>query len=416
MITKKMLTASVLATTLVFSSSAILQPGHSVEASQIINYQVELNQFATHYAKILRALESYTTKIDAAKSEKEAMKLYDEYIAYFDAALEKDSPVNPSNTQIVGMDEYIYNSLIEVYNSEMDTIDYLNGDLSEQDYGIAMNDMEVNVENLEKNFKQVALTYKSKRHITFSNDMYYLLGEKPPVKVEATGTYKVKSGDTLSAIAKKYKTTVTNLKKINNLKSDRIYVGQVLKVSGSATAPSKNETTAPSKSATYKVKKGDNLSAIAKKYKTTVSNLKKINNLKNDRIYVGQVLKVTGAGTASSKNESSATKSSSYKVKSGDSLSVIAKKYKTTVSNLKKMNNLKNDMIYVGQILKVNVQASTPGKDKSTEPSKAVTHKVRKGDTLSAIAKKYKTTVAKLKKANKLISDRIYVGEILKVQ
>lgn len=355
MITKKMLTASVLATTLVFSSSTLLQPGHSVEAAQSMNYQLELDQFASHYAKIIRMLESYTTKIDAAKSEKEAMKLYDEYIAYFDGALEKEAPVNPSNKEIVTLDEYIYNSLIEIYNSEIDTIDYLNGDLSEHDYGIAMNDMEVNVDKLEKMFQQVAMTYKSKRHITFSNDMYYLLGETSPVKTETTGTYKVKKGDTLYAIANKYKTSVNQLKKINNLKSDHIYIGQVLKVSGSAAAPSKNEPTAPSKSTSYKVKSGDTLSGIAKKYKTTVSSLKRINNLKSDMIYVGQVLKITGS-------------------------------------------------------------KSTPSNDKNPASEKSTTHKVRKGDTLFAIAKKYKTTVSKLKKANKLISDRIYVGEVLKIQ
>jgi LysM repeat protein len=410
MITKKMLTASVLATTLVFSSSTLLHPGHSVEAAQSMNYQLELDQFASHYAKIIRMLESYTTKIDAAKSEKEAMKLYDEYIAYFDDALEKEAPVNPSNKEIVILDEYIYNSLIEVYNSEIDTIDYLNGDLSEHDYGIAMNDMEVNVENLEKMFKQVAMTYKSKRHITFSNDMYYLLGETPPVKTETTGTYKVKKGDTLYAIAKRYKTSVNQLKKINNLKSDHIYVGQVLKVSGSTTAPSKNEPASP-KTTSYKVKKGDTLSSISKKNKTTVSNLKKINNLKSDRIYVGQVLKVSGSATTPA---TSPSKSTTYKVKKGDTLSVIAKKYKTTVSSLKKLNNLKSDMIYVGQVLKVT--GSTPTKDKNPAPAKVTTHTVRKGDTLSAIAKKYKTSVSKLKKTNKLISDRIYVGEVLKVQ
>jgi LysM repeat protein len=413
MITKKTLTASILATSLVFSSSALLQPQHSVLAAQTINYQLELNQFAAHYAKIIRTLENYTTKIDGAKSEKEQMKLYDEYLAYFDGALEKEAPVNPSNQGIADMDEYIYNSLIEVYNSEIDTIDYLNGDLSEHDYSIAMNDMEVNVENLEKQFKQVAMTYQSKRHITFSNDMYYLLGETPPVKADATGTYKVKSGDTLSAIAKKYKTSVSQLKKINHLKSDRIYVGQVLKVSGSSTAPSKNEPAAQ-KTTSYKVKKGDTLSAIAKKYKTSISNLKKINHLTSDRIYVGQVLKVSGSAPAPAKNESTSPSKTTYKVKKGDTLSVIAKKYQTTVSSLKKLNNLKGDIIYVGQALKV--AGATPSKDKNTAPAKVTTHTVRKGDTLSAIAKKYKTSVSKLKKANKLISDRIYVGEVLKVQ
>ena len=206
------------------------------------------------------------------------------------------------------------------------------------------------------------------------------------------------------------------MKKINHLTSDRIYVGQVLKVSGSATAPSKSETAVP-KTTSYKVKKGDTLSAIAKKYKTSVSNLKKINHLTSDRIYVGQVLKVSGSAAAPAKNGSSSpSKTKTYKVKKGDTLSAIAKKHHTTVSSLKKLNHLKSDMIYVGQVLKVTGTTSSPTKDKSPAPAKVTTHTVRKGDTLSAIAKKYKTSVAKLKKANKLISDRIYVGEVLKVQ
>ncbi|MBH9967972.1 muramidase family protein [[Bacillus] enclensis] len=360
MITKKTLTASVLAASLLFSGTAMIQPGYVVEAAQTINYQVELDKFASHYATIIRTLESYTKKIDAAKSENEMMDLYDEYMGYFDAALDKEAPVNVKNTAIVQLDDYIYNSLIEVYNSEIDTIDFYNGDLSEEDYNDALEAMEANVSKQEALFKKTAKSYKSKHGVTFSKDMYYLLDENPPAKPEQPGktsTYKVKSGDTLSAIAKKYGTTVNSLKKLNNLKSDRIYVGQVLKVSGTAAKPANNDSKARAKTTSYKVKKGDTLSAIAKKYKTTVSSLKKINHLKSDMIYVGQTLKVSGT-------------------------------------------------------------AAAPAKSKSTAPSKpkTTTYKVKKGDTLSAIAKKYNTTVSKLKKANKLISDRIYVGETLKIQ
>ncbi|OIU69751.1 muramidase family protein [Rossellomorea aquimaris] len=425
MITKKTLTASVLATSLLFSGTAIIQPGYSVEAAQTINYQVELDKFASHYATIIRTLESYTKKIDAAKSENEMMDLYDGYMGYFDAALEKEAPVNVKNTAIVQLDEYIYSSLIEVYNSEIDTIDFYNGDLSEEDYNDALEAMEANVSEQEALFKKTAKSYKSKHGVTFSKDMYYLLDENPPAKPEPPGktsTYKVKSGDTLSAIAKKYGTTVSSLKKLNNLKSDRIYAGQVLKVSGTAAKPVNNDSKAPAKTTSYKVKKGDTLSAIAKKYRTTVSSLKKLNNLKSDMIYVGQTLKVSGtAAAAPSQSKGTApskSKTTTYKVKKGDTLSVIAKKYKTTVSSLKKLNHLKSDMIYVGQTLKVSGTAAAPSKSKSTVPnnSKTTTYKVKKGDTLSAIAKKYNTTVSKLKKANKLISDRIYVGETLKIQ
>jgi LysM repeat protein len=359
MITKKTLTASVLVTSLLFSSTAIIQPGYSVEAAQTINYQTELDKFASHYAAIIRTLEGYTKKIDAAKSENEMMDLYDKYMVYFDGALEKEAPINVKNTAIVKLDDYIYNSLVEVYNSEIDTIDYYNGDLSEKAYHNALEAMEAKVSEQEKLFKKNVKSYKTKHGVTFSKDMYYLLGEKPPVKADQPGktsTHKVKSGDTLSAIARKYGTTVSSLKKLNNLKSDRIYVGQVLKITGTASKPVSNDSKAPAKTMSYKVKKGDTLSAIAKKYKTTVSSLKKLNNLKNDMIYVGQTLKVAGPANAPSKNKSitpSKSKTTTYKVKNGDTLSAIAEKYKTTVSKLKKANKLISDRIYVGETLKI---------------------------------------------------------------
>jgi LysM repeat protein len=354
MVTKKTLTASVLATSLLFSSSALIHPGYSVEAAQAVNYQLELDKFSSHYAAILRTLDTYTKKIDAAKSEDEMMDLYAEYMDYYDAALEKEAPVNASNSVIVKLDEYIYDSLIEVYNSEIDTIDYYNGDLSEEDYKKALREMEDSVAQQESLFKQTAKSYQSKHRITFSKDMYYLLGETPPAKPAQTNTYKVKSGDTLYSIAKKYNTTVSSLKKLNSLKSDRIYTGQVLKVSGTQTTPSKDESTSSSKTISYKVKKGDTLYSIAKRHKTTVNTLKKLNNLKSDMIYAGQTLKVSGSGKVPSNNKgTSELNTTTYKVKKGDTLYSIAKRYNTSVSKLKSSNNLISDRIYVGNLLKV---------------------------------------------------------------
>jgi LysM repeat protein len=353
MITKKTLTASVLATSLLFSTSALIQPGDSVEAAQAINYQLELDKFSSHYASIIRKLETYTKQIDAAKSENEMMDLYDAYMNYFDGALEEEAPVNASNAAIVELDEYIYNSLIEVYNSEIDTIEYYNGDFSEAEYKEAIKKMESSVAQQEKLFKQAALSYKSKHRVTFSKDMYYLLGENPPAKTATTSTYKVKRGDTLYTVAKKYNTTVSSLKKLNNLKSDRIYVGQVLKVSGTASKPATSDNIAPATTMTHKVMKGDTLYAIAKKYNTTVSSLKKLNNLKGDIIYMGQTLKVSGSFTkaTSSTKSTASSKAKTYKVKKGDTLSAIAKKHNTTVSKLKKANKLISDRIYIGETL-----------------------------------------------------------------
>lgn len=100
----------------------------------------------------------------------------------------------------------------------------------------------------------------------------------------------------------------------------------------------------PTPAMTYTVKRGDTLSGIAAKYGTTVSNLASLNNIKNvNRIYVGQVLKI--AGTVSTQY---------YTVVSGDNLTKIAKRYGTTINQLVAWNNIKNpNKIYPGQKLRV---------------------------------------------------------------
>ncbi|MFS0655043.1 LysM peptidoglycan-binding domain-containing protein [Bacillus sp. 179-C3.3 HS] len=113
-----------------------------------------------------------------------------------------------------------------------------------------------------------------------------------------------------------------------------------------------------------------------------------------------------------------AASAQSVKVQKGDTLSVLAKKYKTTVSKIKSDNKLKSDMIYVGQTLKINgastkKSTSTP---KVTAASATTTHKVVKGDTLSKIGKKYGMTVKELKSLNKLKTDLIKIGQKLKVK
>ncbi|MFT9189529.1 MAG: LysM domain-containing protein, partial [Liquorilactobacillus sp.] len=110
-------------------------------------------------------------------------------------------------------------------------------------------------------------------------------------------------------------------------------------------------------SSTYTVKSGDSLSKIAKAYGTTVSKLASLNSISNTSlIYVGQVLKLSSSSTTSSSSSSSTSSSSSstYTVKSGDTLSALAKAYGTTVSKLASLNSISNtSLIYVGQTLKV---------------------------------------------------------------
>lgn len=108
-----------------------------------------------------------------------------------------------------------------------------------------------------------------------------------PAQTQAVKTYKVVKGDTLSKLAVKFNTTVANLKALNGLKSDTIYVGQTLKVSG--TAPTSQSNSA----VYYTVKSGDTVSEIAQKYKTTIQAIKQLNKLDSKyTIYAGQKLRV----------------------------------------------------------------------------------------------------------------------------
>jgi peptidoglycan DL-endopeptidase LytE len=154
-------------------------------------------------------------------------------------------------------------------------------------------------------------------------------------------SYRVQSGDSLSVIAYKYNTTISNLKNWNNLSSDVIYVNQVLEVSAPSSSSAK----------TYTVQSGDYLSKIGAEFDVYVAELKSWNNLSSDVIYPGQTLIVSSSGTTTT---SSSTGSSTYTVQSGDTLSHIAIRYDVSVSSIKSWNGLSSDTIYVGQKLSIN--------------------------------------------------------------
>ena len=109
--------------------------------------------------------------------------------------------------------------------------------------------------------------------------------------------------------------------------------------------------------------------------------------------------------------ETPKTEDTIYTVKSGDTLSGIASKYNTTYQTLAEYNEIKNpNLIHIGQKIKIPT-------GNTTEKSTVVTYTVKKGDTLSAIAKKYNTTYQKIAKDNGIKDpNKIYVGQKLTIK
>ena len=147
-------------------------------------------------------------------------------------------------------------------------------------------------------------------------------------------TYTVQSGDTLYGISKQFGVSVDEIKRLNNLTSNTITKGQILKIPSTVTTVD------------YVVKKGDSLYSIAKRYNTTADELKRINNLSSNMLSIGQVLLLP-----SNNGNDETTNYITYYVQRGDNLYNLAREYNTTVSEIKKLNNLTSDLLSIGQSL-----------------------------------------------------------------
>ena len=162
---------------------------------------------------------------------------------------------------------------------------------------------------------------------------------------------------------------------------------------------------------THRVRRGQTLGSIARLYGTNVRALTRINGLRSAHlIRVGQRLQVPtrGAGIWPAKNVRRATV---HIVRRGESLGRIARRYKTTVAALTRLNNIrKPSLIRVGQKIRV------AGRANEAAPRTYVKHKVRRGQTLGSIARRYGTSVATLKRLNGVRNVRLLqIGQVLRV-
>lgn len=215
------------------------------------------------------------------------------------------------------------------------------------------------------------------------------------IEIKEIQFYKVQKGDNLGAIADKYNVNISDLKKWNNLKSNAIALGKSLKIKSDvdtsakvikepkvlpaveknteeAVASAEDNDKVSIQTVEYVVLAGDNLGSIAKKFGTTIADLKELNDLSSNNIGLGKTLVVSKIVTEIHEPVSTAIASTSvdsfkkkapsaksmgedYYVKKGDSLYSISKKYPgVTISDIKKWNGIKDEDIKPGMKLKIN--------------------------------------------------------------
>ncbi|MGN0213439.1 MAG: LysM peptidoglycan-binding domain-containing protein [Muribaculaceae bacterium] len=175
---------------------------------------------------------------------------------------------------------------------------------------------------------------------------------------EITTKHTVRSGESLYKIATDNGLTIDDIKAANNLTSDAVKVGQVLIIPAKSEAGKQQTANAKPepKTAKYTVRKGDNLGKIASKHGISVDELKQLNNMSDNNIMVGQTIIVPDNGSASqtsAKAKADKPRTITHKVRSGETLGAIAEKYGTTVSAIKRASGIKSDRLSVGQKLTI---------------------------------------------------------------
>ena len=276
--------------------------------------------------------------------------------------------------------------------------------------------------------------YKLKIPVGKKDKFIASLDNMPSPKETSWVKHKIQKGETVSTIAARYGVSQYAIFAANNLsRRSKIYAGKNLIVpvplDRDYNAPSKKDREYTASKSVYVVRSGDTMWDIARAFGTSVNDLRRVNYIeRGSRIYVGQKLKIPSSATklkeknqaspmtyASNDNKTSTAKTSNkssggtskYTVRSGDTLWDLARRFGTTTSNIRRLNGLgRSSRIYPGQELTIE-----GGSEKEY-----VIYKVRRGDTLSRIAQKYRTSISKILASNgKTDPDNLSVGESLKI-
>lgn len=281
--------------------------------------------------------------------------------------------------------------------------------------------------------------------------------------------YTVKNGDTLGEIAETYGLSSEDLKEANGLKNTKLQIGQKLLIPSSnsdpvkISEPQKPETAdagsektgkvqdspkiAPAETSGYAVQKGDTLGHIAVRYNVSTADIRKANGLKNDRLQIGQVLRIPGkikseteavhADATLTPEKPAPVNAGVYTVARGDTPGEIAEKLGVSTDELIKLNSLDSRNLQIGQRLSVpgynqgqtaSAEKVDPADQESVEPNRVESvnstvpsttntkeYVIKKGDTPGAIAKRLGVSTDELIKLNDLDSRKLRIGQALVV-
>lgn len=267
--------------------------------------------------------------------------------------------------------------------------------------------------------------------------------------------HTIKPKENLNMLAEKYGTTINEIKALNNLNSSNLSIGQVLKIpakngeqtatAAPATPPAKNNTethqantsSADQTMIEHTVAQKEFLGKIAEKYGTTVEEVKKANNLSGNNLRIGQKLKIPAtknidenkvvAATEEkpTKDNKSTDVAGTHTVLRNETIFTIAKQYGITAYQIRKLNDLPDNAITIGQVLKVpggiiadvqvpkEKQVETKVKETPVAKEESFIHTVATGENIFSIAKKYNLTAYQIRTANKLDDNNIKVDQKL---
>ena len=167
--------------------------------------------------------------------------------------------------------------------------------------------------------------------------------------------YSVASGDTLSEIAQRFKISTAQLKVRNNMGSDRLRIGQVLYIPQSGKGPLLSSADEATQKSVYSVQRGDSLSTIALRFKTSTASLRQSNNLSTDVLQIGQKLVVQHSAAIVNTDN---TRRLSYRVRRGDSLYLIAEKFDLSIRDITRWNKIsRHEYLQPGQRLTLFINA-----------------------------------------------------------